>query len=283
MNDNEKIPRPLRVLVKKLGKRMHHEPETREEFLELLRRSGEIIGQEAADTIERVLQVSELRVRDVMIPRKNMVTVGKDWPPEKMLEVLVQSAHSRFPVVDGEPGKVAGIFLAKDLLRHFHDSAGRRFKLRDWLRPPVFIPESKRLNVLLGEFRAGRSHMAIVVDEYGEVSGLVTIEDVLEQIVGDIEDEHDFDEEGMILPRGRDEFTVKAHIPIADFNEHFAAEFSDQELDTIGGLVTRAFGHVPKRGETVGMEGFVFEVLNADSRRVYLLRVRRTQAAGGAA
>lgn len=251
------------------------EPETLEELLDVIREanSNALIDQESMDTIARVLQVSELRVRDVMIPKSQMVVVNKNDDPEKILPVLVESSHSRFPVIDDDRDKVAGILLAKDLLRYFHNRQAA-FKIKDVLRPAVFIPDSKRLNVLLAEFQANRNHMAIVVDEYGGVDGLVTIEDVIEQIVGDIEDEHDIDEEeNMVLRHDDNEFIIKARLPIVDFNERFTTRLSNQDYDTIGGLIIAKAGHMPKRGEHITLDSLDFEILNADSRRVYLLKL----------
>lgn len=251
------------------------EPETLEELLDVIREanSNALIDQESMDTIARVLQVSELRVRDVMIPKAQMVVVNKNDDPEKILPVLVESSHSRFPVIDDDRDKVAGILLAKDLLRYFHNRQAA-FKIKDVLRPAVFIPDSKRLNVLLAEFQANRNHMAIVVDEYGGVDGLVTIEDVIEQIVGDIEDEHDIDEEeNMVLRHDDNEFIIKARLPIEDFNERFTTRLSNQDYDTIGGLIIAKAGHMPKRGEHITLDSLDFEILNADSRRVHLLKL----------
>lgn len=233
-----------------------------------------LLDQETQDTIQRVLQVAELRVRDIMIPRSKMVVVDRSDSPEQLLPVLTDSSHSRFPVVDGERDRVVGILLAKDVLRYFENGESRSFSLRDLLRPAVFIPESKRLNVLLNEFRANRNHMAVVVDEYAGVAGLVTIEDVLEQIVGEIEDEHDVEEESdMILQRGDNEYMIKALLPLEDFNEYFNTHYSDDEVDTLGGLVTQQFGHVARRGERLHIDQFHIEVLHGDSRRPYLLKV----------
>ena len=225
--------------------------------------------------IEGVFQVSEMKVRDIMVPRGQMDVVDKNQPPETYLATVIESGHSRYPVIDADKDKVVGILLAKDLLRYFQlDKKKRaRFNLHDWLRPAVFVPESKRLNVLLREFRANRNHMAIVVDEYGGVAGLVTIEDVLEQIVGDIADEYDIDEEALISPRENGEFVVKALMPLADFNTRFNTGLTRGEIDTVGGLVMAALGHVPRRGERVEIESLRFEVLRADSRRVHLLKI----------
>jgi magnesium and cobalt transporter len=222
--------------------------------------------------LEGVLQVAEMQVRDVMIPRAQMVVIERDAEPEKFLPLVIDSAHSRFPVVGESRDEVVGILLAKDIL-HWCASGKEAFRMREHLRPAVFVPESKRLNVLLREFRASRNHLAIVVDEYGGVAGMVTIEDVLEQIVGEIEDEHDIEEEGLILRHSSVRHTVKGMTPIEDLNEFFATDFSDEEFDTAAGLVTRALGHVPKRGESVDLQGLRFKVLRADNRRVHLLQV----------
>lgn len=252
------------------------EPETREELLAIIRESGErgLIDHESMDTISRALQVAELRVRDVMIPSAQMVVVNKDDDPEKILPVLIGSAHSRFPVIDDDDrDKVVGILLAKDLLRYFNDRE-QEFNIKDVLRPAVFIPNSKRLSVLLTEFQEKRNHMAIVVDEYGGVDGLVTIEDVIEQIVGDIEDEHDIDEEdNMVLRHDEGEYIIKARLPIEDFNERFGTQLSDQYYDTIGGLIIAQAGYMPQRGEHFRLGTMEFEILNADSRRVHLLKL----------
>ena len=254
------------------------EPTTREQLFEVLRaaRERDLIDQDALDMIQRVIHVSDLRVRDAMLPRSQMVVVDKSQPPEGFLPLVIESAHSRFPVIDdGERDKVIGIMLAKDLLNHFQDE-DTQFNWRDMLRPAVVVPESKRLNVLLTEFRASRNHMAIVVDEYGGVSGLITIEDVIEQIVGDIEDEHDVDEEDlMILKHGENEFVVKALVPLEDMSERLGCKFEHEDVDTAGGLVVNRFQRMPKIGDSVAIEGFKFEVLNADSRQVHLLRATR--------
>ena len=221
--------------------------------------------------IEGALSVSDIQVRDVMVPRAQMDFVSVHDSLEKITEFVVEATHSRFPVVGENRDDVIGILLAKELLRHF---SGKEFDLRDTLRPAVFVPESKRLNVLLREFRASRNHMAIVVDEYGGVAGLVTIEDVLEQIVGDIEDEYDFDEaaDNIVLDNaGR--YRVKATTEIADFNTAFATRFSDDDFDTVGGLVIHQLGRLPKRNEVVMLDGLRLQVLRADSRRVHTLLV----------
>ncbi len=256
------------------------EPQNREQLLALLKDAREraLLDADALSMIEGVLQVSELRVRDIMVPRAEMVYIRREDGLERVLEVAVRSAHSRFPVIGDDKGEVVGILLAKDLLTYCVDSGRRPFDVRDLLRSTVFVPESKRLNVLLKEFRASRNHMAIVVDEYGSAAGLVTIEDVLEQIVGEIEDEHDYDEGAEIFRRGRNDYSAKARTPIDDFNAYFGTELPEGEFDTIGGLVVDALGHLPKRGEAVEIFPFRFTVMRADSRRVHLLGIERLDA-----
>jgi len=266
-------------LIERLTSWLSREPDSREELLELLHAAYEknLLDADAVSMIEGVMQVSEMQVREIMIPRAQLDVVDINEPPEKILPYVIETAHSRFPAVDGERDNVVGILLAKDLLRLCTDE---EVNLRDQLRPAVFIPESKRLNVLLREFRASRNHIAIVVDEYGGVAGLVTIEDVLEQIVGDIEDEYDYDEaEDNILKLDASAFRVKAQTEIGDFNLAMGASFADDEFDTVGGLVTHAFGRVPKRGEVVEIGDLRFQVLRADSRRVHSLRVERVPQA----
>jgi len=281
--------RPKSWLDRLFG-RFGSEPTDKTELVEILREAKEraLFDSDALAMMEGVLQVSDLQVRDIMIPRAQMAGVRRDDPLETVLATVIESAHSRLPVIGDDRGEVVGIILAKDLLQFCGDGAAR-FNIRDILRSAVFVPESKRLNVLLKEFRASRNHMAIVVDEYGAAAGLVTIEDVLEQIVGEIEDEHDFDEGAFILKRSDREFTVKAHTDIEEFNAFFGTEFDDSDFDTIGGLVSHRLGRVPKRGERVDMAGLRFHVLRADSRKVRLLTVERLdlprggdQSAGGA-
>ena len=249
------------------------EPRDRDALIEILRDAQQrnLIDADALTMIEGVLQVSEMQVRDIMIPRSQMVVVDREQSPEEFLPEIIRSAHSRFPVIGEDRDDVVGILLAKDLLAYTAGSENGIFNMREFLRPAVFIPESKRLNVLLKEFRASRNHMAIVVDEYGGVAGLVTIEDVLEQIVGEIVDEHDIDDDTYIKKLTDTRFTIKSLTPIEDFNENFSASFSDDEFDTIGGLVLNEFKRVPKRGETVVIGNFRFKILNADNRRIHLL------------
>ncbi|OFZ99003.1 MAG: magnesium/cobalt efflux protein [Betaproteobacteria bacterium RBG_19FT_COMBO_58_11] len=263
--------------LERLGALLMREPEDREQLVELLHSAYErnLLDADALAMIEGVLQVSESQVRDIMIPRAQMDVVDINDPPEKFLPFVIATAHSRFPVPDKDRDDVIGILLAKDMLRYY---AGEEVNVRAMLRPAVFIPESKRLNVLLKEFRSNRNHIAIVVDEYGGVAGLVTIEDVLEQIVGEIEDEFDFDEaEDNILRDRHGRYRVKALTEISDFNEALGTQFSDEDFDTVGGLVVSEFGRLPKRGESVFLEGLKFQVLRADSRRLHSLLVERVQ------
>lgn len=254
------------------------EPRDREQLIELLRESEQrnLLDADALAMIEGVLQVSEMHVRDIMVPRSQMIVVKRDVPLKEFLPAILESGHSRFPVIDGNRDEIIGILLAKDLLACFANQNEKTFDIRDIMRSPVFIPESKRLNVLLKDFRSNRNHMAVVADEFGGVAGLVTIEDVLEQIVGEIEDEFDVDDESFIKSyNNSDIFSVKALTPIDDFNTHFNASFSDEEFDTIGGLVMNSFGYLPKRDETTVInEQYQFTVLRADNRRIHLLKLQ---------
>jgi magnesium and cobalt transporter len=268
MAEPEKLP-----WLERLSNLLLREPEDREQLIELLHSAYEknLLDADALSMIEGVLQVSEMQVRDVMIPRSQMDVIDITDPPEKFIPFVIETAHSRFPVIDENKDDVIGILLAKDLLRYY---AGEDFNVRDMLRPAVFIPESKRLNVLLKEFRSNRNHIAIVVDEYGGVAGMVTIEDVLEQIVGDIEDEYDFDEtEDNIIRDTHGRYRIKALTEIVDFNEALGSHFSDEEFSTIGGLVVSKFGHLPKRGEQITFDQLSFTILRADSRRLHSMLV----------
>jgi|SRR5688572_11857203 len=267
------------TLLERLSAFLTREPEDREELMDLMRGAFErkLLDADALSMIEGVLSVSEMTVRDIMIPRAQMDCVSIDDDPQAFIPFVIETKHSRFPVIGETKDDIVGILLAKELLNYYADPEA--FGLRDTLRPAVFVPESKRLNVLLREFRQNRNHIAIVVDEYGGVSGLVTIEDVLEQIVGDIEDEYDFDEtEDNVVAEGNGRWRVKAQTEIDDFNEHFGSRFADDEFDTVGGLVVQAFGRVPKRGEAASLEGFRFRVVRADSRRVHTLQVERVES-----
>ena len=232
-----------------------------------------VIGLDALAMIEGVFQVSEMRVRDIMVPRSHMVIVQEDMGVEDMLPIVANSGHSRFPVIDEGIDEIVGILLAKDLSHYSDEQSKKEFKLKDILRIPVFVPESKRLNVLLKDFRASRNHMAIVVDEYSGVSGLVTIEDVLEQIVGEIDDEHDAADVTNIRRHGFRRFSVRGLTPIIEFNQFFGSAFSNDKFDTIAGLVTHEWGHLPERGEEVDIDNFQFKVVSSSSRRINSLQV----------
>lgn len=259
----------------RLTRAFNGQPRDRGELRDVLSDAGEqgILDSDALVMMEGALEVAELHVRDVMVPRSRMVVVPLDSTLEESLPRIIESGHSRFPVVGEDKDQVHGILLAKDLLRHFAADSGT-FSLQQYLRAPVIIPESKRLNVLLREFRASRNHMAIVVDEYGGVSGLITIEDVLEEIVGEIDDEHDTEEDAPITRIGEGRFIVKALTPIEDFNERFEAELDDSECDTVGGLVLSEVGRVPEFGEVVAVDDFDFQVVRADNRRIHLLELK---------
>lgn len=260
-------------LLERLSHFLLREPEDREQLVELLHSAYEnhLMDADSLAMIEGVLQVSEMQVRDIMIPRSQMDVIDITDAPETFIPHAIETAHSRFPVIEDDKNDVIGILLAKDLLRL---KIGEEVEIRDILRPAVFIPMSKRLNVLLNEFKSTRNHIAIVVDEYGGVAGMVTIEDVLEQIVGDIEDEYDYDEdEDNIIKNADGAYRVKALTEIADFNEALGTAFSDEEFSTIGGLVVNKFGHLPKRGDHIIIDNLSVTVLRADSRRLHSISV----------
>ncbi len=264
------------TLLERLSAWILREPEDREQLVQLLHSAFErnLLDADALAMMEGALQVSELTVRNIMVPRVQMEVIDVNDTPDKFIPSVIATAHSRFPVIDRDRDKVIGILLAKDLLRYY--AGEEEFNVREMLRPAVFIPESKRLNVLLREFRSSRNHMAVVVDEYGGVAGLVTIEDVLEQIVGEIEDEHDFDEiTDNIVREPSGTYRVKAQTTLADFDELFGSQLANEDYDTIGGLVIAHFDRLPKRGESVIIGSLRFTVLRADSRRVYTLQVER--------
>ena len=241
------------------------------EMLSQAHRRG-VLDAEAFGMLEGVLAVADMQVRDIMVPRSQMVFVERDESPERLIALVVESGHSRFPVIGEDRDQILGILLAKDLLRL--QAAGEEpFEIREYMRPVVFVPESKRLNVLLKEFRRSHNHIAMVVDEYGGVCGLVTIEDVIEQIVGEIDDEHDVEDDQTIRKDGAREFTVHALTSIADFNTFFGTDFPDEEFDTISGLLMQEFGRLPRRGETIKVGGLIFRIVRADRRRIDLLRV----------
>ncbi|NWL79107.1 magnesium/cobalt efflux protein [Pseudomonas taiwanensis] len=264
-----------RSWLEKLTQAFAHEPKSRQELLELLREAhqNKLLDSEALSIVEGAIQVADLQVRDIMVPRSQMISIKANQTPKEFLPAIIDAAHSRYPVIGESLDDVMGILLAKDLLPLILQDNGQAFNIKDLLRPATFVPESKRLNVLLREFRANHNHMAVVIDEYGGVAGLVTIEDVLEQIVGDIEDEHDVEEDSYIKPLPSGDFIVKALTPVDAFNEFFETDFSEDDFDTVGGLVMGAFGHLPKRNETTEIGEFRFRVLNADSRRIHLLRL----------
>jgi magnesium and cobalt transporter len=277
MNDEARSGNGSLSWLEKLSLAFTGEPSSRSELIELLRASEQrdLLDAEALSIIEGALVVSDMQAREIMIPKSQVVFVRLDMSPDEFLPIVIESGHSRFPVVSENTDDVVGILLAKDLLPLAINERKTKFNLRDLLRRCSAIPESKRLNVLLEEFRTNHNHLAVVYDEYGGVSGIVTIEDVLEQIVGDIEDEFDFEDEDFIKLHSDGSYTIKALIPVSDFNEELKAKFSDLEVGTIGGVVTQAFGHLPKRDEEVQIDGFHFKVLNADSRRIHLLKMTR--------
>jgi magnesium and cobalt transporter len=260
--------------IDKINQLLTGELQDKEDLLEILQEAKDkrLLDNEAFQMIHGVLEFSEARVRDVMIPRAQMTVVAKDAEIKEIFPIVIETAHSRFPVIAEDRSEVVGILLAKDLLPYILKN--ETHKVEEIMRPTVIVPESKRLNVLLKEFRSDKNHMAIVVDEYGTTAGLVTIEDVLEQIVGEIEDEHDPEEEEFVIQRKENEFSIKALMPIEDFNEHFSIQLEDNEFDTIGGWVIHQLEHMPKKGEKLEYEHFRFEVLRADNRRVHLLKLK---------
>jgi hemolysin (HlyC) family protein len=262
--------------LKKIAQGFVGEPQDRNELLAVLREAGQrgLVEPDALSMLEGVLEVGDLQVRDIMIPRAQMVFVRRDDPFAKLLPVVVESGHSRFPVMDEDRDDIVGILLAKDLLRLYTQEVRERFDIREFMRPVVFVPESKRLNVLLKEFRGNRNHMALVVDEYGGVSGLVTIEDVIEQIVGEIDDEFDVEDDHNIRKEAERQFTVRGVTRIEEFNEYFGAHLSEEEgFDTVAGLLMKEFGRLPRRGDAASIDGFEFRVTRADRRRIDALRV----------
>ena len=276
MKKKLKKPRPrLRSWLSRLGLSLLGISMEREDMIKILRTAAEkqLISIDALDMIEGVFQVSDMQVRDIMVPRSQMVVLDRDVSPEDCLPVMNEYGYSRYPVIKEDRDNVIGVLLAKDLLRYFDSDQQQRFVFKDILREAVFVPESKRLNVLLADFRANRNHMAIVMNEYGGVAGLVTIEDVLEQIVGDIQDEFDYDEDDSMIRRTDDGFIVKALTELDDFNEYFGSGFGTGDIETIGGLVTNSFSYLPERGESVDINGFRFTVLHCDSRRINLLKL----------
>lgn len=275
MSDGQQKPSRLLAWSQKLSK-VFLEPQDQEQLIELIRSASErhILDAEALSIVEGALSVAQMKARDIMIPRSQVVMVSRDAEPAEILKLITETAHSRFPVIDDDRDDVIGILLAKDVLAMVASAGEFNFDIKELLRPAVFIPESKRLNVLLSEFRVRRNHMAIVVDEYGGVAGMVTIENVLEQIVGEIEDEHDIDSDAAILQRDETTFAIKALTELEEFNERFDAGWSDEDFDTVGGYVVNQFGRLPERGDKVLVDRFEFTVIRADTRRVYLLEMK---------
>ena len=278
-DDQSGSPGGLAAWLRGLPGLIRRKPGGRDELVERLHdaEAANLIDPDTAAMMEGALLVSEMKVRDIMVPRSEIVLIDEDASPTEFLPEVIESGHSRFPVFDHEREHVVGVLLAKDLLMLAVDPT-QSFDIRDILRPVSFVPESKRLNILLREFRARRNHLAVVVDEYGGISGLVTIEDVIEQIVGDIDDEHDLAEEDNIRRHRDERYTVKARTTLEEFNEAFGLDWTASDYETIGGLVIHELGHLPRRGEELEYRGFSFKVLRADRRRVRLLRVIRRSA-----
>ena len=241
-----------------------------------------LLDSDALLMVEGVLDVADLQVRDIMVPHNQMICVREDDPAQRILSVAIESGHSRFPVLQADDQGVVGILLAKDLLRYYTIGHPARFELREWMRKPLFVPESKRVNVLLKELRAGRNHMALAIDEYGSVAGLITLEDVIEQIIGEIDDEYDVEDHN-IRREADQQYQVRGATRIVEFNEHFGASFPDDAADTVAGLITQHFGRLPRRGEAAMLDGYEFRVIRADRRRVEALRVTVPAAPAAAA
>lgn len=277
MNNETKPPSSWwKRLREKVAQRFQKNPDNKQELTEILRdaEKDNLIKPDALTMMEGALLVSELQVRDIMVPRSQMVVVLEEMEFNEYLPIIAESGHSRFPMMDDKHEHVIGILLAKDMLACVAEDGVDDFNVRDILRPPIFVPESKRLNILLGEFRRSRNHMAIVIDEYGGIAGLVTIEDVIEQIVGDIDDEHDLEDEEYVSEHHKGRYTLKAHMPLDEFNEYFDMDVTDEENETIGGVIIDTFGHLPKRGEIIEFKGFEFKIIRADRRRILIMRMQ---------
>ena len=251
------------------------EPQSRQELIDMLRQAQKrnLFDTNALTMMENVIQVADTQVRDIMVPRSQMIVIEENADYENMLPMITNSGHSRFPVIGDNRDEIVGILLAKDLLRYADNAEREDFELRDILRSPVFVPESKRIDDLLRDFRASRNHMALVVDEYSGIAGLVTIEDVLEQIVGEIDDEHDEADQLNIRRHGLARYSVRAMTPIEEFNDVFASDFNDEQFDTIAGVLIQKFGHVPARGEIISVGRLQFKIMSADSRRIQNIQV----------
>lgn len=275
-SNDEENPKP-RSWLERLSAMIAREPQNQEQVMEILRdaEDRDVLSSEKLGMIERILQVSEMQVREIMVPKAKMILVNKDSTLDEVLAIVIESGHSRFPVMDNNEEKIIGVLLAKDILKHTWKKESNDFNISKIARPPIFTSQSKRLDILLREFRVNHNHLDIVLDEYGHVAGLVTIEDVLEQIVGEIEDEYDFDEEDVYIKKLADEsFIVKAQTPIEEFNHYFHTKLDEEDFDTIGGIISQQFGHLPKRGEHIKLQGLRFKILHSDNRRVYLLEVK---------
>lgn len=277
MSNPERPSPPQRSWFERLSDLLIREPKDREQLIEVLRDSEErnIVSEEILRMLESVLHISEMHAGEIMIPRSQMAVIDHESTLDSLLPIVIESGHSRFPIIDSTDDDVIGILLAKDLLRYCYKKNPEDFNIKHILRPAIFVPQSKRLDILLREFRVNRNHMAIVIDEYGHVAGLITIEDILEQIVGEIEDEYDTDESYDIKKLDDGSYTLKADTPIENFNEYFNTKLDDSEFDTIGGLVLNSFGHLPKRGETTIIDKYRFKILHSDNRRIHLLGVSK--------
>jgi magnesium and cobalt transporter len=276
MSDDYPPSTPQKTWLEKISHLLTGEPQDLDDLLELLReaKSRNLLDTDALSMIEGVLQVSQMRVRDIMIPRVQMVVLSKDSTLEAILPLVIESGHSRYPVIDGDKSKVIGVLLTKDLLVKIFEN--KNLTVKEIMRSVSIVPESKRLNVLLKESRTNGNHMAVVVDEYGQAAGLVTIEDVLEQIVGDIEDEHDDqDDENYVFQRSENEFMLKALMPIDEFDEQFGTQLATDEYDTIGGFLVHELERMPQKGESLTVENLTFEIVKADSRRVHLIKLKK--------
>ena len=272
---NDKKSQKRLSLFEKISRVFLSIPHSREELLTVLRaaKNRDLFDMDALNMIEGVFEFSEIQVRDIMIPRSHMVVIDEHNSYEDMLPLVINSGHSRFPVTGDNRDNITGILLAKDLLHYCNEQKRKEFDIKDVMRLPAFVPESKRLNVLLKEFRSSRNHMAIVIDEYGGVAGLVTIEDVLEQIVGDIDDEHDVEDIGNIRRQSLYRYSVKALTPIEEFNEFFHCQFNEDDVDTLAGMLMKALGHLPKRGESIQLDRCLFKIMSSDSRRIKHVQV----------
>ena len=272
---NDPVKNAQLSLIEKISRVFLDVPQNRNELMEVLHsaQKQDLFDLDAMNMIEGVFDVADIQVRDIMIPRSHMVVLDEKNNREEMLPIVINSGHSRFPVIGDNRDEIIGVLLAKDLLRYCNDEDQEDVDIKDVLRSPSFVPESKRLNVLLKDFRASRNHMAIVVDEYGGVAGLVTIEDVLEQIVGDIDDEHDIEDIGNIRRLGVSRYSIKGLTPIDELNEFFESDFKEDDFDTLAGMLMKHLGHLPKRGESIMIDRFLFKVMSADSRRIKQVQV----------